>query len=520
MTLLARPTELRLGSVSSVADAATALNDVQLYLNQMGVLGFTLTLGGGLSGGSYDGSADVTAAVTSAPKVDHALTIGTHLTGGSYDGSASVTIATDATSSNTVSTIVARDGSGNFSAGTVTVNVLVTSGSVALNPMQLNGDSVGQGMQIKMGSTNVTSTFGSTYSGGYNFMAANAFQTTAATDSWTQAFAPARSLLYVQDYTLGHVWYNAAAGVSPATKATFWGSPLMALSPTGALTGLASLSAITLAGTLSTAAQPNVTSVGTLTGLGVSGGISTTGSLTFGGGAATLYNIISVTGTTTAAAYQRMSNTGADCIFGIEGSTGGILLTGSTAYAGVVTMVGNTPLQFGSNNTLAISMLGNAVTMPGTLAVTGQATVQSLLVSGGGGGGSAGSVWIAAVTGLTMRGVTGSGFDYAVYNPGGTNAVFAVPTGTVNVAFQGAVTVATTLAVTSDFSVNTSKFTASSSTGNTTCTGTVTTGAPSVNGAGAWNLGVGISGIALALKTTEYVEISIGGVVKKLAEVV
>lgn len=48
------------------------------------------------------------------------LTFGTHLTGTSYNGSTGVTIATNATSSNTVSTIVARDSSGNFSAGTVT----------------------------------------------------------------------------------------------------------------------------------------------------------------------------------------------------------------------------------------------------------------------------------------------------------------------------------------------------------------------------------------------------------------
>lgn len=49
------------------------------------------------------------------------LTFGTHLTSGgaSFNGSANVTITSDATSANTVSTIVARDGSGNFSAGAI-----------------------------------------------------------------------------------------------------------------------------------------------------------------------------------------------------------------------------------------------------------------------------------------------------------------------------------------------------------------------------------------------------------------
>ena len=48
------------------------------------------------------------------------LTFGTYLTGTSYNGSTAVTIATNATSANTASTIVARDGSGDFTAGTIT----------------------------------------------------------------------------------------------------------------------------------------------------------------------------------------------------------------------------------------------------------------------------------------------------------------------------------------------------------------------------------------------------------------
>lgn len=51
------------------------------------------------------------------------LTFGTYLTGTSYNGSAAVTIATNATSANTASTLVARDASGNFSAGTITASL-------------------------------------------------------------------------------------------------------------------------------------------------------------------------------------------------------------------------------------------------------------------------------------------------------------------------------------------------------------------------------------------------------------
>jgi hypothetical protein len=64
-----------------------------------------------------------------------ALTIGTHLTGSSYNGSAGVTIATDATNANTASTIVARDGSGNFTAGTITASL---TGAASLNLLKTN----------------------------------------------------------------------------------------------------------------------------------------------------------------------------------------------------------------------------------------------------------------------------------------------------------------------------------------------------------------------------------------------
>ena len=48
------------------------------------------------------------------------LTFGTYLTGSSYNGSGAVTLATNATNLNTGSTLVARDASGNFNAGTIT----------------------------------------------------------------------------------------------------------------------------------------------------------------------------------------------------------------------------------------------------------------------------------------------------------------------------------------------------------------------------------------------------------------
>jgi len=59
-----------------------------------------------------------------ATQVSNALTAGTYLTsGGTYNGSAARTFAVDATDANTASKVVARDASGNFSAGTITATL-------------------------------------------------------------------------------------------------------------------------------------------------------------------------------------------------------------------------------------------------------------------------------------------------------------------------------------------------------------------------------------------------------------
>ena len=71
----------------------------------------------------------------SAGSVANALTLGTYLTGTSFNGSAAVTATVDATSANTASKVVARDSSGNFSAGTITATLSgsATSATTATN---------------------------------------------------------------------------------------------------------------------------------------------------------------------------------------------------------------------------------------------------------------------------------------------------------------------------------------------------------------------------------------------------
>ena len=75
---------------------------------------------------SLNGNATTATTATTAAQVANSLTAGTHLSGGPFNGSAAVTLSTDATDANTVSTIVARDASGNFSAGAGTFTSVAT----------------------------------------------------------------------------------------------------------------------------------------------------------------------------------------------------------------------------------------------------------------------------------------------------------------------------------------------------------------------------------------------------------
>lgn len=132
------------GSAANITTISTATNEaLKINAKGSGIIDLGNTSTGGVT---IHGSFIATGLVTNADLVNAAttvngqtctlgstctvtatasntLTIGAHLTGTSYNGSAPVTIATDAVSTNTVSTIVARDGSGNFSAGTITASL-------------------------------------------------------------------------------------------------------------------------------------------------------------------------------------------------------------------------------------------------------------------------------------------------------------------------------------------------------------------------------------------------------------
>ncbi len=83
------------------------------------------------------------------------LTIGTGLNGTSYNGSSAVTISVNGGSANTASTVVIRDASGNFSAGTITANL---TGNVTGN---ISGSAGTAGTATNLSGGSVAATTGS-----------------------------------------------------------------------------------------------------------------------------------------------------------------------------------------------------------------------------------------------------------------------------------------------------------------------------------------------------------------------
>jgi len=118
------------------------------------VADFTITLGGDLSGNvtiTNLASATLTAQIA-ADAVElgtnttgnyvKSISNGSYITGAGASEGAEITLAVDATSANTASKIVARDASGNFSAGTITANLTGTATLVNCTANNTTNESV------------------------------------------------------------------------------------------------------------------------------------------------------------------------------------------------------------------------------------------------------------------------------------------------------------------------------------------------------------------------------------------
>ena len=94
-----------------------------------------------INGVSFNGTANISI------NLNNSLTAGSYLTGGSFNGGAAATFAVDATATNTASKVVARDASGNFSAGTITAalsgNASTATKLETARTLSVTGDATG-----------------------------------------------------------------------------------------------------------------------------------------------------------------------------------------------------------------------------------------------------------------------------------------------------------------------------------------------------------------------------------------
>lgn len=168
------------------------------------------------------------------------LTFGTHLTSGgaSYNGSAPVTITPDATAANTASTIVARDSSGNFTAGTITAALTGTASAAPLSGITGLGTGVATALATNTGTTGAVPTI------------------TAATN-WTPTDASGASLVLVINFAKWYAVGKLTTIIYSITYPTTVSGSVAIIGglPASILTGSANLASCLLSAQVATVTQ-------------------------------------------------------------------------------------------------------------------------------------------------------------------------------------------------------------------------------------------------------------------------
>jgi hypothetical protein len=391
--------------------------------------------------------------------------------------------ATTATDANTASTIVARNSSGDFTAGMITASL---TGNVTGN--------------VSGTAANVTGIVavanGGTGSSTQNFVDLTTAQTVAGAKTFS-----------------GNTAVSGSSTLTVGTGATALGGTL---GVTGATTLSSTLSAG--ASTLSSATITNNATVGgTLTATGattLSSTLDITGNTTVGG-TTTLNGNTSVSGTKTFTV-----GTGATSLGGTLGVTGAATLSSTLGVTGDVAV--NTDkfkIAASSGNTEIAGTLGvtGATTLSSTLDITGNTTVGGTTTLNGNTSVSGANTFTVG-TGATALGgtlaVTGATTLNGNTSVSGSNTL-TVGTGATTLGgtlgVTGATSLGATLGVTGDVAVNSDKFKITATSGNTEIAGTlkIAGGSPSAGkvltsdatGLGTWtaipstNLASAVTGI-------------------------
>jgi hypothetical protein len=238
-----------LNSVTYTWPAADGTNGYVLSTNGTGTLSWAA--GGGGGGGTTTNS----------------LTAGTYLTGSPFNGSAAITFAVDATDANTASKVVARDASGNFSAGTITAALTgnASTATALQTARAINGTNFDGTAAITVAAAAGTLT-GAT-------LASNVLASSLTSVGTLTSLAVTGDLT-VDTSTLKVDSTNNRVGVvnaSPAYTLDVGGNANVSTGSTYKVNGVDTLSATTLG---SAVAASSLTSVGTLTALTMGGTVS------------------------------------------------------------------------------------------------------------------------------------------------------------------------------------------------------------------------------------------------------
>ena len=185
------------GNLTGVADKATRLETLRL-----------------INGVGFDGSKDITIKASTTNE----LLAGDYISGTNFDGSSSKTWAVDASPNNLIGRVVARDGAGDFAAGTITANLI---GNVQGNVTVATGNST------------------------FNTVTANQFigaQLTGNADTATRFSTPRN---------INGVAFDGTTDVTvPADANTLTGTNLANNVKTSALTSVGILSSLSVAGSI------------------------------------------------------------------------------------------------------------------------------------------------------------------------------------------------------------------------------------------------------------------------------
>ena len=117
-------------------------------------------------------------------------------------------------------------------------------------------------------------------------------------------------------------------------------------------------------------------------GLAVTGALSATGNISKIGTAATGVQSFRSYGTTTSYNYIQIDNTGGTLNLGVNGSVGGEIATGTSAYATVFGSYTNTPVEVIVNSAKVASFASTGLAVTGTLSATGAVTLSGGTANG------------------------------------------------------------------------------------------------------------------------------------------